>query len=420
MKHPVMSVQFGLATGSTTRVSTRLEFPRKETMRTLTLVSTSQIGQPNRATIRLLEKRDEYPRTVLYEDELHSDILDEEGPLSAPGFWRILYPLLPAPVAQVLEAYRLRRRYDAIITWSPRLSLLFALLLKVRRSQTPHIALMSWISASKKAILLKYCHSHISRLVFWSSVQRRFAIERLGIPPSKTSLVHRRADHLFWRPMNVPSDTICSAGQEMRDFVTLVEALRETDIPCHIATGTFGKKTFDTVKALQRLEALPPTITIGKMAYVDLRNLYARSRFIVVPLLDSDTDNGAGVIEAAMAMGKAVICSKTGGQVDIILPGKTGLLVPPGDPDALRKAILYLWNNPSVAEQMGREGRSELECHHTLDRFVADVKQIVLEVIGEPSSAIPEALPKEEGQLQKASRARAKFQQATRQENLAD
>jgi len=348
-------------------------------VRTLTLVSTGLIDQPDRKTIRQLEARDEYPRTLFYEDELHSDILDERAVRKAPLPWRVVYALLPVSFAQVIEAYRLRRRYDVVISWSPRLGLLFALLLKLTRSQTRHVALMSWISAPRKAFLLKHGHSHIHRLVLWSSVQRNFAVHRLGIPEHKIALVRRRADQLFWRPMDTPTDMISSAGQEMRDFVTLVEALRPTGIRCHIATGALGRRPFATVRALERLKPLPPHITVGKMNYVELRRLYARSRFIVVPLLPSDTDNGAGLIEAAMAMGKPVICSRTQGQVDIIIPGKTGIFVSPGDPVALREAIVRLWNDPSRAQEMGREARKELELHHTLDRFVADVKAIVLQ-----------------------------------------
>jgi len=82
-----------------------------------------------------------------------------------------------------------------------------------------------------------------------------------------------------------------------------------------------------------------------------------------------------------MATGKAVICSKTSGQVDIIEEGRTGLLVRQGDPASLRQAIQYLWDNPDVAERMGREGRKYIESHHTIDAFVNNIKTVVCDVI---------------------------------------
>ena len=110
------------------------------------------------------------------------------------------------------------------------------------------------------------------------------------------------------------------------------------------------------------------------MSLTELRKLYARSRFVVVPLLPSDTDNGVTVILEAMAMGKPVICSRTRGQVDVIQEGVTGLYVPVGDADALRSAILSLWNEPSRAQQMGRNARAYVEKNHTLEKFTATTR----------------------------------------------
>jgi glycosyltransferase involved in cell wall biosynthesis len=95
--------------------------------------------------------------------------------------------------------------------------------------------------------------------------------------------------------------------------------------------------------------ALPKNISIGMLSYTELRKLYGRSRFVVIPLHQTDTDNGVTAIEESMAMGKAVICTRTQGQVDIIQENVTGIFVPPYDVKALREAILYLWNNPEIA-----------------------------------------------------------------------
>jgi hypothetical protein len=45
-------------------------------------------------------------------------------------------------------------------------------------------------------------------------------------------------DTRFWRPMTRVSDMICSVGQEMPDYGTLLKALNPLGIRCHIATGT--------------------------------------------------------------------------------------------------------------------------------------------------------------------------------------
>ncbi|MEK6569895.1 MAG: glycosyltransferase, partial [Bacteroidota bacterium] len=100
-------------------------------------------------------------------------------------------------------------------------------------------------------------------------------------------------------------------------------------------------------------------------------------------LLSTDTDNGVNSILESMAMGKAVICSRTKGQVDVIQEGKTGLIVPQGDSKALRDAIQYLWEHPDEAERMGKAGRKYIEENHTLDQFVCSVRTIAEQVIVE-------------------------------------
>jgi alpha-maltose-1-phosphate synthase len=63
----------------------------------------------------------------------------------------------------------------------------------------------------------------------------------------------------------------------------------------------------------------------------------------------------------AMACGTAVVGSRVGGVPEVVADGKTGLLVPPGDPAALAKAINALLADPPVAEDMGRKGRARAE-----------------------------------------------------------
>jgi glycosyltransferase involved in cell wall biosynthesis len=59
----------------------------------------------------------------------------------------------------------------------------------------------------------------------------------------------------------------------------------------------------------------------------------------------------------AMAAGLPVVASNVGGMPELVAAGVSGLLVPPGDPDALAEAIERLLESPSLAQQLGHAGR---------------------------------------------------------------
>src|SRR5579883_2962958 len=271
------------------------------------------------------------PRGFLFDDlfarRYDESVLDAKpaGRLSGVG---------PPWARLALELQRRQDEYDVVVTWSERLALSLMALQRVSGKGKPHVAMMYWFSRPSVRVPMRLFADSLRAIVTWSTVQRAYAIERLGIASDKVYLVKHFVDQLFWRPREREIDTICSAGAEMRDYPTLLEALRGSGLRCHLATDHarvdrfgFGRRVSAQAYAPKASEG----VTIGRMTAPELRELYARSRFVVVPLQPSDTDNGVTVILEAMAMGKPVICTRTRGQVDVIEEGVTGIFVPPGD-----------------------------------------------------------------------------------------
>ncbi len=82
----------------------------------------------------------------------------------------------------------------------------------------------------------------------------------------------------------------------------------------------------------------------------------------------------------AMAMGRPVIASRIGGLRDIVEDGKTGLLVPPGDANALRDAMQTLLADAPRREQMGAMGKQRVT-NFQASTVVAQIERVYQEVL---------------------------------------
>jgi glycosyltransferase involved in cell wall biosynthesis len=102
-------------------------------------------------------------------------------------------------------------------------------------------------------------------------------------------------------------------------------------------------------------------VEVCSLGFRDLRQLYADALFVVMPLKDVEFQAGVTTILEAMSMRRAVVCSSTRGQTDVIEHGVTGLYVPPGDAAAMRATIERLLHDVELADWLGAAGREHVE-----------------------------------------------------------
>jgi len=304
------------------------------------------------------------PRAWISEVDAELVPVDQRLLTDPPRRLRRLYARLPMRAVQVLEAHRVGRSYDAVLCWSVAdVALALGTLLRLTHRRIRVVALLTRVSEAKKARLLRIAHPRIERIILPPAVQREFAVRELGVPPEKLVDLPWTLDSGFWRPTASGGPLISAAGGEMRDYRTLVRALEGTSIPCHIA-GVLDTARPDWWNASdddrRDEQSAPSNVTFGTLTASELRRLYDRSRFVVVPLHPTDSDNGITCMNEAWAMGRPVIVSAVAGQRDAFTHGVEGLWVPPGDPVALRAAILTLWSDPARAAAMGAAGRARV------------------------------------------------------------
>jgi glycosyltransferase involved in cell wall biosynthesis len=96
---------------------------------------------------------------------------------------------------------------------------------------------------------------------------------------------------------------------------------------------------------------------------------------------------GIALLEA-MAMVKPVVATTTGGIPDIVIHEETGLLVAPGDPEALASAVGVLLDDKSRWAAMGKAGRQRVERLFTVDAMVSKLTACYEDVIRERGSPV--------------------------------
>lgn len=346
------------------------------------VVLSKRLAPPPGLPLHHLIESDSLPDTVSPDIAIGATLMDERWVQSAPPALRGLARRLPLLLVQTVALLLRARRYDAVVTWGERHTVWTAALLCLRRRRPGHVAILIWPSRTRKATLaVRLARDRIDRFIVPSPLQRRFVEDRIGVPARRFVEARYSVDTRFWRPMEGAGDVICSVGQELRDYATLLEALVPLGIPCHIAAGT-GRfhPTFSKRKLHSLVAGTPPaTVRFGTLRHRELRELYARSRFVVIPLVPSDNDSGITTILEAFAMGKAVICTESPGHRGLLEHGSNSICVPPFDIAALRNAIVELWNDPERCEQLGAAGRATVEERHNLDQWTAALVRAVSE-----------------------------------------
>ncbi len=101
--------------------------------------------------------------------------------------------------------------------------------------------------------------------------------------------------------------------------------------------------------------------------------------------LPSRTEGFPVTILEAMAASRPVVATSVGGVSEAVRDGRTGILVPPGDPRRLAEAIIGLLDSPGLARAMGQEGRKLVESVFTLEAEAEQTSMVYRQVLAASS-----------------------------------
>ncbi|MDP8923315.1 MAG: glycosyltransferase family 4 protein [Chloroflexota bacterium] len=229
------------------------------------------------------------------------------------------------------------------------------------------------------------------RLVAISDAVATFLRRDAGLPGERIERIYYGLDATPYRP-DVPPPSRRAAG-----------ARPTLGVLARLAPQKGHRVLFD---ALPSVVAAVPNVLARIVGHEELSTVeelraYAVGRGIAdsvsfegfradVPELLADLDvfvlpslwEGFGlVLLEAMAAGRPVVASAVGPIPEIVVNGETGLLVPPGDPDALARAVVRVLRDPDLAARLGRAGRARVEAEFGLDGMVARTEALYQDLL---------------------------------------
>ncbi len=104
-------------------------------------------------------------------------------------------------------------------------------------------------------------------------------------------------------------------------------------------------------------------ILLGNVPDATLTEFYGRATLFLFPVREIGADiEGFGIapLEAG-SCGIPVVAGRSGGVSEAVAHGETGILIPPGNIDAIYETAVFLLKNKEVAKKMGEAGRARAE-----------------------------------------------------------
>jgi len=149
----------------------------------------------------------------------------------------------------------------------------------------------------------------------------------------------------------------------------LLEAVKGTEFPVAIVgAGPLEKG----IRAHARQLGLGNVMFLGPLSDKDKVALLQLCYAIAFPSHLRTEAFGVSLLEGAMYGKPMISCQLGTGTSYVNIDGKTGLVVPPGDPAAFRGAMRHLWENPVVAKSMGKQAEIRYRDKFTADKMVDD------------------------------------------------
>src|SRR5688500_17792533 len=191
---------------------------------------------------KIVEQRE--PRLDVFElqRKLDADMLDfKDAEASRHPAVKLAARAGGASAGVAMLGFLQRERYDGFFTTGEDIGLPLAALLKAAPGKHSHTMIAHTLFPTKKRMFFKLgAGTKLDRVLVYSTSEERLALDELNLSSNQVQRIYYHADEQFFRPdpRATEPDLICAAGQLLRDYDCLVDAVRDLPVRVQIAAGS--------------------------------------------------------------------------------------------------------------------------------------------------------------------------------------
>jgi len=210
---------------------------------------------------------------------------------------------------------------------------------------------------------------------------RKVVVLHNGIDPERYRRIEAR-DHLERLGVKQPYVLFVGRITDQKGIFHLLEASKKLPAGVQVVLCASAPDTPEIEERLRKAVPQHPNVLwISEMVSPDVvKQLYSHAAVFCCPSVYEPF----GIINLeAMACETPVVASATGGILEVVEDGTTGLLVPPARPDELAEALKRVLADKAMARAMGQAGRKRVEEKFSWASVAARTEEVYADAIDE-------------------------------------